>query len=748
MSRRRDENYYEDVAEDVKCSPQHDHWSNPNEESTHDKPATSQKHKHKHHHRHHKHEHHKHDHHEHKHRKQSSTEDSNHHKGYEHIEQNYKEAVAVEEGVPFKEKQKMAVAHPQKLVAEEEINVEERYKRRLTAVESGVEVPTNEPLHKDTSFSREGDFLQWRNVNMTVIGKKKGRCGKSEGVPIKHILENVFGELPSGEVTAIMGSSGCGKTSLLNVLSGRVSTSSKLNVQADVLMNGSKIDPSDIHVRQLMAFVAQDDSLQVTATPREAIAFSARLRLPKEMTEEKIHQLTEKMISDLNLTECADTIVGGALIKGISGGERKRTSVGVELVTKPALVMLDEATSGLDSFNALALCQVLRKIASGGSSVLMTIHQPNSEIFNKIDRLILLHKGMVMFTGRCSDIPDYFGQRGYPCPPHYNPADWVLTISETVKENHLIEAGFFTNNEGTEVPSVACVVDENTDHAAISKRGPIETIGFFQQTKLLFKRELMNLKRNTHFLKVRTGMTIMVSLLMSLIFYQVAKTDFTQFINVQTTFGALLGSLLANIFSTILPSVLAFPEERPVFLREYSTKHYTVAAYFASRFAMELVVTAAQVVISSLFTYFMIGFSATYGLFLAILYVLAMNSTALGVLLGSSVKDPKVAPEFLPLVFMPQILFAGFFVPPDLIPVWLRWIAYIFPLTYATRLILVAEFDGRCDGLVPNYCEEVMMNVEANPDDTWWYWIVLMCQFVFFRLLALFLLRQKATHFY
>lgn len=184
-------------------------------------------------------------------------------------------------------------------------------------------------------------------------------------------------------------------------------------------------------------------------------------------------------------------------------------------------------------------------------------------------------------------------------------------------------------------------------------------------------------------------------------------------------------SLLANVFSTVLSSLLAFPQERPVFLREYSTKHYTVAAYIASRFTMELVVTAAQVVISSLLTYFMVGFSATYGLFWAILYVLAITSTALGVLIGSSVKDPMVALEFLPLVFMPQIFVCRILcaAPPN--PVWLRWIAYIFPLTYATRLVLVAEFDGRCGDLVPNYCDAVLMNVEANPDDTWWYWIVL-----------------------
>jgi energy-coupling factor transporter ATP-binding protein EcfA2 len=118
--------------------------------------------------------------------------------------------------------------------------------------------------------------------------------------------------------------------------------------------------------------------------------------------------------------------VGGELIKGISGGERKRTSVGVELVTKPALVFLDEPTSGLDSFSAVQLCQVLKKVANAGASVLFTIHQPSSEIFNSFDRLILMNKGRVMFQGPVGQVPDYFSDHGFPSPPNYNPADWVM----------------------------------------------------------------------------------------------------------------------------------------------------------------------------------------------------------------------------------------------------------------------------------------------------------------------------------
>jgi ABC-type multidrug transport system ATPase subunit len=119
------------------------------------------------------------------------------------------------------------------------------------------------------------------------------------------------------------------ETSLLNVLSGRVSSNGLFTIESDVRFNNYTVDPTNIEVRKKIAFVAQDDSLQVTATPREAIRFSAKLRLPRTITEEELDTLTNRMIEELGLNDCADTIVGGVLIKGISGGERKRVSVGV-----------------------------------------------------------------------------------------------------------------------------------------------------------------------------------------------------------------------------------------------------------------------------------------------------------------------------------------------------------------------------------------------------------------------------------
>lgn len=167
------------------------------------------------------------------------------------------------------------------------------------------------------------------------------KVGKGDE-PDRKLLDDVWGEIPPTETTAIMGASGAGKSSLLNLLSGRARSTGRLRIDADVRLDNFSVDPTDIKVRKSIAFVAQDDSLQHTATPREAIKFSAKLRLPRSTKDSSIDKLVNRMLKELGLSACADTIVGGPLIKGISGGERKRTSVGVELVVKPSMVFLDE----------------------------------------------------------------------------------------------------------------------------------------------------------------------------------------------------------------------------------------------------------------------------------------------------------------------------------------------------------------------------------------------------------------------
>ena len=181
----------------------------------------------------------------------------------------------------------------------------------------------------------------------------------------KVVLQDVAGRASPGTCTAIMGASGAGKTSLLNVLAARiVDGRANCEVSATTKLNGAPLAPSGYSKR--VAYVMQDDALLATATVREALTFSARLRLPSSIPLDQKLALVENMIQLLDLESCADTIIGSDLLKGVSGGEKKRTAIGVELITSPDLIFLDEPTSGLDAYAAYNVVQLLQQLARGG----------------------------------------------------------------------------------------------------------------------------------------------------------------------------------------------------------------------------------------------------------------------------------------------------------------------------------------------------------------------------------------------
>lgn len=573
-------------------------------------------------------------------------------------------------------------------------------------------------------------------------------------------MTDVWGEVPKKEITAIMGPSGAGKTSLLNILAGRTRTAGKIKVSADVRLNNYAVDPTSLEIRKQIAFVAQDDSLQATATPREAIRFSAKLRLPRGTTEQELDTLTNRMLDALGLTHCADTFIGGDLLKGISGGERKRTSVGVELVTKPALVFLDEPTSGLDSFSASQVIDLLHKVANAGTSVLFTIHQPSSEVFNAFDHLILLNQGGVMYQGSVKHIPDVFETCNHPVPANYNPADWIMSVAQQIPVDKLKSDGFF-KADGRKLGDALRGGDDGTDAIGFTRHSTKEVgastkeakpPGFLTQTRMLYKRELQSLGRDKAALGARFGITIFLNILFGVIFYDVGRTSNADLTNSQSHFGALVMVLLSAMFGTAQPALFAIPEQRPVFLREYSTNHYGVAAYFMSRFTIEAGITFLQTVVAQVLNFFLIGFQSNFFLLLAITYVLSMASTALAVLLGCSIDDAKLAQEFLPLLFVPQMLFAGFFVAIQLLPSWMQWVQYICSLTYGVRLGLLAEFEECAtdveDTVSAGNCQTILTNVDADADEKWWYWLVLLALFAVLRLMALYVLKAKAATFY
>ena len=380
----------------------------------------------------------------------------------------------------------------------------------------------------------------------------------------------------------------------------------------------------------------------------------------------------------------------------------------------------------------MQLFEVLKQMANAGSSVLFTIHQPSSEIFNSIDHLILLNHGRVMYQGPTADVPAFFAARGHPNPPNHNPADRIMHVTQSVDIETLERQGFFTpdpRNLGD-----ALHFSQGKTHLFDDHKRLLEEPGprLLTQINMLFGREIRGLRRNKSALKARFGLTTTLSSLIGCIFFQVGQHDMTSRVNVQSVFGACIMCLFMSMFGTAMPSLLAFPAERPVFLREYSTNHYSVVAYFVSRLTMEAFITAIQMLVMTNITYHMIGFQIPYRWFYVGPYTLAMASTALAVTLGCSVDDAKLATEMLPILFVPQVLFAGFFVAPDLMPSWLRWARFLCTVTYAVRIYVVEEFSD-CDPGNPvanENCNNIVEEIDADPDDVWWNWLILFAMFL------------------
>ena len=198
--------------------------------------------------------------------------------------------------------------------------------------------------------------------------------------------------------------------------------------------------------------------------------------------------------------------------------------------------------------------------------------------------------------------------------------------------------------------------------------------GFWTQIRLVFARELVNVRRDKSSLIARLGITVFLGTLFAVVFTGVGESDPSVRGHVQSRFGALVMVAQSTMFASSTPFVVAFPEERPRFLREFSSKHYGVPAYFLSKLFFEFLMTGIQTFVMVMITYFAIGFQASFWVFFCASYALGLACTAIGVFLGCSLSDPAVANELLPLIFTPQLLFSGFIVSFDLIPSWLRWI--------------------------------------------------------------------------
>ncbi|KAF5832191.1 hypothetical protein DUNSADRAFT_11998 [Dunaliella salina] len=245
---------------------------------------------------------------------------------------------------------------------------------------------------------------------------------QNDGPKERKVLFDCCGVVEPGEVLALMGPSGSGKSTLLQVLGGR----STCRISGDMLFNGA---PLTKNVKKRLGFVTQDDVLFAELTVYETLFFSAMLRLPRSWPKQKKLDRVEMVMTILGIQKCRDTIIGNSMMRGVSGGERKRVSIGAELLINPSVLFLDEPTSGLDSTTALKLVQTMRQLASGGRTVIASIHQPSSRLYQQMDKLMLLSEGYILYYGHTLAAAHWLAIAGHPLPFGVSVPDHILDLA-------------------------------------------------------------------------------------------------------------------------------------------------------------------------------------------------------------------------------------------------------------------------------------------------------------------------------
>ncbi|KNE59398.1 hypothetical protein AMAG_03681 [Allomyces macrogynus ATCC 38327] len=517
----------------------------------------------------------------------------------------------------------------------------------------------------------------------------------------KHILKDVSLNFRAGKLTVILGASGAGKTSLLNVVAGETKIG---KINGNVYLNGQP--SSGAEIKKVSGFVHQDDVVLGTMTVLEAITMSAKLRLPHTLSPEDKDQKVQDIIHMLNLEKTQQSVIGTATEKGISGGERKRVCMAMELVTNPPCVFLDEPTSGLDSYTAFAVVQLLRDLAASGRTVIATLHQPSSEIFHLIDDLVIMAQGEVMYYGDAEHSIDYFAREGYPTPQFSNPADhFFMSILNTSEASVQKDARFSAQER---IPALLDVWKKSPEHSALLKeiQFPSRTDGitdqslkyksrFVDQFPVLFSRAARNAFRNKLIIKAKLGQNIFLGVLMGLIYLNVPGRNFAA--QIQDRTGVLFFLAVNQLMGSSMGVLSVFAAEKQVFQREFGAGFYSLPAYFFSKVAVELPFQIIMPWIMISIMYWMIGLQndvSKYFIATGLTVLMAQCGTAIGMLAACAFNELSVALAIVPVILLPLMLFSGLFVNSDNIPVFLDWIKYISPVKYGFVGMTKNEFTG------------------------------------------------------
>ncbi|KAI9144775.1 P-loop containing nucleoside triphosphate hydrolase protein [Paraphysoderma sedebokerense] len=486
-----------------------------------------------------------------------------------------------------------------------------------------------------------------------------------------------------GRFLAIMGPSGSGKTTLMNVLACRAN---KIKLDGEMRLNGVKYSLTEL--KQVSGYVMQDDLLNAYFTVQETLSYTAELRLPPSMTLEERNERVDEVIKKLGLEKCRNTIVGDPLNKGISGGERKRLCVAMELLNRPKLLFLDEPTSGLDSVTALSLCQALKDLTRcGDCTIITTIHQPQSRIFHLFDDILLLKGGRIVYYGPTEDSLRFFAECGFPCPQFSNPADHMLDVIQS--DEHESDK----DPSGTLMQRLKLTKVDVENGARLGKLQALERLTWSRQFRILFRRSLKEQFRARSIIITLLAQNIIMAFLIGGVFFQIGDTQSSTVRRQPVLFFCVINQ---GMFAA-LSIINSFPSERLLVLRERAAGTYQASSYFLAKNLAEAIMQLICPIVFSVIVYFMVGLQASFDkfiIFMTFMVLCSFAATSLALAISALARTTSLSVTILPMALEIARLYGGFFLSPANLPKYFAWIDALSYVKYTYVGVSLNELTG------------------------------------------------------
>ncbi|XP_075225139.1 ATP-binding cassette subfamily G member 4 isoform X2 [Lycorma delicatula] len=639
---------------------------------------------------------------------------------------------------------------------------------------------------------------------------------------VKTILKSVSGRLHSGELTAIMGPSGAGKSTLLNILTGYKTSGMK----GSITINGHERNLSQF--AKLSAYIMQDNQLHGNLSVDEAMHVATNLKLGSDLNIQEKIEVIQEILETLGLQEHRNTMTSN-----LSGGQKKRLSIALELVNNPPIMFFDEPTSGLDSSSCFQCVSLLKQLSRGGRTIICTIHQPSARLFEMFDHLYTLAEGQCVYQGSTQQLVPWLGELGLVCPSYHNPASFVIEVScgeygdnvrklvnaikngkhdirtgrafptaellnnanindvklkngdvtpssvnstplalETnggTKTNNLLLA-FATNdiakqshggNDGVVIPvdfsnsGMGEGVDKGQDNVMASlldnnlpsnqkRYGTSELKQFW----IVLKRTLLFSRRDWTLMYLRLFAHILVGFLIGALYYDIGNDG----AKVLSNLGFLFFNMLFLMYTSMTITILSFPLEMPVLIKENFNRWYSLRSYYLAITVSDIPFQTIFCVLYVTIVYWMTSQPpelSRFAMFLGACLLISFVAQSVGLVVGAAM-NVQNGVFLAPVMSVPFLLFSGFFVSFDAIPVYLRWITYLSYIRYGFEGTALATYSFHREKLqcFQTYChfkdpnttlEELdMQNASFNLDIG-----ALVVIFFFLRISAFLFLRWK-----